>query len=82
MPENQNIEYKQSWHDDYLKWICGFSNTQGGAIYIGKNDDGRVVGVTDYNNLLDEIPNKVRNLMGISVEVNLQKECIKRNSLP
>ncbi|HCY41867.1 MAG TPA: hypothetical protein DHV48_11005 [Prolixibacteraceae bacterium] len=20
MPEQQNIEYKQSWHDDYLKW--------------------------------------------------------------
>ena len=25
MPEHQNIEYKSSWHDDYLKWICGFS---------------------------------------------------------
>jgi len=25
MPENQNIEYKSSWHDDYLKWICGFA---------------------------------------------------------
>jgi hypothetical protein len=26
MPEHQNIEYMQSWHDDYLKWICGFAN--------------------------------------------------------
>ena len=25
MPEQQNIEYKQGWHDDYLKWICGFA---------------------------------------------------------
>ena len=25
MPEQQNIEYKSSWHDDYLKWICGFA---------------------------------------------------------
>lgn len=25
--ESQNIEYKQSWHDDYLKWICGSSLT-------------------------------------------------------
>ena len=30
--ENQNIEYKQSWHDDYLKWICGFANSDGGKI--------------------------------------------------
>jgi len=33
MPENQNIEYKQSWHDDYLKWVCGFANAVGGVIY-------------------------------------------------
>lgn len=26
MPETQNIEYKQSWRDEYLKWICGFAN--------------------------------------------------------
>jgi hypothetical protein len=26
MPEQQNIEYKSSWHDDYLKWVCGFAN--------------------------------------------------------
>jgi predicted HTH transcriptional regulator len=28
-PEKQNIEFKSSWHDDYLKWICGFANAQG-----------------------------------------------------
>ena len=32
MPEQQNIEYKSSWHDDYLKWICGFANVQSGRI--------------------------------------------------
>ncbi len=26
MNEDQNIEYKQSWRDEYLKWICGFAN--------------------------------------------------------
>lgn len=25
MAEQQTLEYKQSWHDDYLKWICGFA---------------------------------------------------------
>lgn len=25
MSENQNIEYKESWRDEYLKWICGFA---------------------------------------------------------
>ncbi|MDR2825085.1 MAG: ATP-binding protein, partial [Prevotellaceae bacterium] len=71
MPEQQNIEYKSSWHDDYLKWVCGFANAQGGRIYIGKDDAGRVIGVEDYKQLTDDIPNKIKNNMGIAVEVNL-----------
>lgn len=71
MPEQQNIEYKSSWHDDYLKWICGFANAQGGTIYFGKDDSGNVIGLPDYKALMDEIPNKIRNNLGILVEVNL-----------
>ena len=74
MPETQNIEYKSSWHDDYLKWICGFANAQGGIIFIGKDDAGKVVGVEDYKKLMDEIPNKIKNNMGITTEVNLLRE--------
>ena len=74
MPEQQNIEFKQSWHDDYLKWVCGFANAQGGLIFIGKDDNGKVVGINDYKKLMDDIPNKVKNTMGISVEVNLHQE--------
>ncbi len=71
MPESQNIEYKQSWRDEYLKWICGFANANGGSIFIGKDDNGNVVGVTDAKRLLEEIPNKVRDILGILVDVNL-----------
>ena len=74
MPEQQNIEYKQSWHDDYLKWVCGFANAHGGTIFIGKDDNGNVVGVADYKKLMEEIPNKVKDLMGILVDVNLHDE--------
>ena len=24
--ETQNIEFKESWRDEYQKWICGFAN--------------------------------------------------------
>ena len=74
MPEQQNIEYKQSWHDDYLKWVCGFANAIGGVIYIGKDDSGNVVDLTDYAKLLEDIPNKIRNTMGIICDVQLQDE--------
>jgi ATP-dependent DNA helicase RecG len=74
MPEQQNIEFKQSWHDDYLKWVCGFANANGGVIYIGKDDNSNVVDVSDYKKLMDDIPNKIKNVMGITTEINLHEE--------
>lgn len=74
MPESQNIEYKESWRDEYLKWVCGFANAQGGAIYIGIRDDGTVAGVADGKQLLEDIPNKIKDTMGIIADVNLLKK--------
>lgn len=74
MAENQNIEYKESWRDEYLKWICGFANAQGGKIYIGTKDDGTVIGVKDSKKLLEDIPNKIQNRLGIVADVNLLLE--------
>ncbi|MDR0606278.1 MAG: putative DNA binding domain-containing protein, partial [Bacteroidales bacterium] len=54
--------------------MCGFANAQGGRIYIGKDDTGTVVGLEDYKRLMDDIPNKIKNLMGITAEVNLLQE--------
>ena len=78
MSESQNIEWKQSWHDDYLKWICGFANAIGGTIFIGKNDAGEVVHVEHYQKLLEDIPNKIRNQMGIVCDVQLLEEQEKK----
>ena len=74
MAESQNIEYKESWRDEYLKWVCGFANAQGGKIYIGCDDNGNVVGINNSKKLLEDIPNKVRDAMGIIVGVNLLTE--------
>ena len=71
MTENQNIEWKESWRDEYLKWICGFANAQGGKIYIGTRDDGTVIGVNNSKKLLEDIPNKIQNKLGIVADVNL-----------
>lgn len=70
MAESQNIEYKESWRDEYLKWICGFANAQGGTIYIGIDDAGNVVGVKDVKKLMEDIPNKIQSGLGIVADVN------------
>ncbi len=27
MPEHQTIEWKESWHDEFLEWICGYAKS-------------------------------------------------------
>ncbi len=73
MVEQHNIEYKLSWRDEFLKWICGFANAQGGKIFIGIDDMGNVTGIDNYRKLMDDIPNKIVNHLGLVVDVNLRQ---------
>ena len=72
--ESQNIEYKESWRDEYLKWICGFANAGGGTIYVGVNDNKEIIGVDNSKRLMEDIPNKIVTHLGIVADVNLLHE--------
>jgi len=74
MAENQNIEWKSNWHNDYLKWICGFANAQGGKLFIGIDDHGIVTGIDNHHELLEQLPNKFRDILGVYAEVNLHSK--------
>jgi ATP-dependent DNA helicase RecG len=74
MKESQQVEWKSTWRDDYLKWVCGFANAEGGTLVIGRDDRGVAIGVNDAGRLMEEIPNKVRDILGIMVDVNLRQE--------
>ncbi|TRX03216.1 ATP-binding protein [Flavobacterium gawalongense] len=78
MSESQNIEWKRSWHDDYLKWVCGFANAVGGTIYIGKDDDGVLTHLENHKALMEALPNKIRENLGIICDVNLHDEAGKK----
>lgn len=72
--ESQNIEYKQSWKDEFLKWICGFANAQGGTIYIGIDDSENVVGIENAKYLLENLPNKIIQATGIVPTIELHSK--------
>ena len=57
--ETHNIEFKRTWKDEYLEWICGYANAAGGVLYIGRNDDGTAVGVAKAKSLMESIPCKI-----------------------
>ena len=75
MSEKQNIEYKENWKDDWLKWICGFANAQGGKLYVGKDDKGNPTGnLRNPKKLMEDLPNKIKDTIGIFVNVNQLEE--------
>lgn len=67
--ESQQIEWKWSWQDEYLKWLCGYANTDGGILYIVVNDDGYVVGVDNAKKMLEGLPNKINDKLGIIASI-------------
>ena len=72
--ENQFVEWKESWHDEYLKWVCAFANAQGGIIEIGRNNKGEAVGLSNAEKLLEDLPNKIRNATGVLADVDICDE--------
>jgi ATP-dependent DNA helicase RecG len=72
--ENHAVEWKESWRDEYLRWVCGFANGQGGVLIIGKNNKGHATGIGNARRLLEDLPNKIRDLLGLIVDVNLVEE--------
>ena len=76
MSEGQHLEWKTSWHDGHLKTACAFANADGGALEIGRDDEGGVVGIgaRERRRLLEELPNKLRDLLGIVAAITVREE--------
>ncbi|HRY38899.1 MAG TPA: ATP-binding protein, partial [Smithellaceae bacterium] len=72
--EDQNKEFKQTPNDNCLKTICAFANSSGGKLYIGIDDEGKATGLKDATRYLDDIPNKTKDVLGITPDVKIKKK--------
>jgi ATP-dependent DNA helicase RecG len=72
--ENQKNEWKRQWRDEFLKELCGLANAQGGTLEIGRDDNGNIIGTDNAKELLEELPNKIRQVLGIVPSVELLTE--------
>lgn len=72
IPESDISEWKWSWRDEYMKWLAAFAYTDGGTLNIGVNDDGYVVGLSNYRELLEILPNKIRDKLRITPKIRLR----------
>jgi ATP-dependent DNA helicase RecG len=71
--ETQNREFKSNWRDEYLKAICAFANSDGGTLFVGLDDNDNAVGIKHLRKMLEDIPNKIRNRVGITPSVEVEK---------
>ena len=77
--ENEQVEFKRLWKDEHLKTLCAFANTNVGITLIGVEDDKTITGIINTENLLEILPNKITNRIGITANVRIEK--IKNKSI-
>jgi hypothetical protein len=74
LKEDQNTEFKESFQEASMKTFCAFANTDGGMLYLGVDDKGNVKGIENAKGLLEEVPNKINTILGITADIRLKKE--------
>ena len=59
--EDQYTEYKRELNDSLEKEIIAFLNTKGGKLYIGVDDEGNILGLSNVDDISLKIVNRLRD---------------------
>ena len=59
--ETENIEFKAQFTEDIYKEVIAFANTDDGVVYVGIDNDGNAVGLTDVDREYTRITNGIRD---------------------
>lgn len=74
LAEGLTVELKRQVVDDIRKTVVAFANTNGGAIYVGIEDNGEVIGVQDPDEEMLKLTNMIRD--AIKPDVTLFTTCM------
>ncbi len=77
MHEDSRTEFEERYSDSLVKTLIAFSNTNGGKIAIGVDDDGNVIGLEDPDDVakrcVNAIADKVRPDIALTTEVSIEQ---------
>ena len=76
MIENNVVEFKSNFVNDLNKEIIAFSNTNGGEIYIGLDDNGKPCGLKNINEVELQCVNHITNTIKPDVSMFVKYEKI------
>jgi ATP-dependent DNA helicase RecG len=61
LKETESIEFKRELNESIKKELIAFANTYGGEIYIGIDDDGKVIGLDNGKRDMEAVSNIIRD---------------------
>ncbi|MCL1951918.1 MAG: putative DNA binding domain-containing protein [Oscillospiraceae bacterium] len=61
MQENAYTEFKQEYTPDLKKEVLAFANTEGGVIFVGRDNEGNTFPLADTDAVLTQITNSIRD---------------------
>ena len=59
--ETENVEFKSGFTEEIYKEVIAFANTDGGTIFVGVDNNGNEVGLTDVDDEYTRITNGIRD---------------------
>ena len=65
--ESERIEYKSQMIDDIYKEVIAFANTDGGVIYLGIDDKGKLIGIDNVDETYTRLTNGIRDAIAPDV---------------
>ncbi|MBP5466778.1 MAG: putative DNA binding domain-containing protein [Clostridia bacterium] len=80
MKETEIIEFKREFVNDLNKEVIAFANTNGGEIFIGIDDDGKVVGLNDIENVELQCVNHISNTIKPDISMFVKYERVIADS--
>ena len=61
LSETGTTEFKREYTTDINKAVIAFANTNGGTLYIGIDNNGSVIGVTNVDTEMLKVSNSIRS---------------------
>ena len=59
--ETENIEFKLGFTEEIYKEVIAFANTDGGIVYVGIDNEGNAIGLTNVDEEYTRITNGIRD---------------------
>ena len=74
MQETRTIEFKETITNTFLKTVSAFSNYNGGKIFFGIDDSGKVKGLANVKQACLDIENKINDSISPQPDYTLEAQ--------